>query len=71
MKTTLNREIVIPADTVASSGISKVVFTERTYEVNIGIGENHHATLYIGEEALKELRNKNNELTIKTTQHDS
>lgn len=62
----LGREIRIPADAIIYSGIKKVVFGEKTYEILIGIGDHNIATLFIGEEALKELKNENNELKIET-----
>lgn len=64
MSKKLKREIIIPADTELVSGVSKVVFVEKTYEITIGIGKDHTAVLYIGEEALKELSKYKNELSI-------
>lgn len=61
---TLGREIVIPADAKLASGIHSVQFIEKTYELTIGIGKNHTATLFIGEDALKELATYKHEIHI-------
>lgn len=60
----LEQDIVIPKGTEVESGITKVYFTEKTYEVTVGIGDNDTATLYIGESALKALSNPENKVSI-------
>ena len=59
-KQELGRSITIPADAKIESGIKRVEFAEKTYELNVGIGKNDTATLYIGESALKALRDITN-----------
>jgi len=64
MSKTLKREIIIPANTELTSGITSVSFSEKTYEIIIGIGKNHTASLFIGENALKELSEFKNDIVI-------
>lgn len=54
-KVKLNHPIVIPEGTELESGIKQIVFQEETYELVIGIGDKHTATLVIGADTLKAL----------------
>jgi len=60
----LGRTLIIPSEAKLSSGIAKIEFSEKTYELNIGIGKDHTAVLLIGEEALQELKKYKNDVTI-------
>lgn len=64
MKQKLAQEIIIPKGTEVESDIDRVIFTEKTYELTIGIGDNDTATLYIGEGALKALSNPENKVSL-------
>jgi hypothetical protein len=65
MSKILGKQITIPADTALDSGdITKVHFVEKTYEIIIGIGNDHTASLYIEESALKALQNDKNKISL-------
>lgn len=68
-KETIKRRLVIPYHAVIEPGITQVAFSEKTYELLIGVGDDNTISLYIGEEALKALQDKKNKLNIET-HHD-
>lgn len=63
-KKELGRKIVIPADAEVTSGITGVSFHTKTYELRIGIGKDHTASLFIDEDALEALQEYKHNLSI-------
>jgi len=51
---TILQPVTIPRGTIFKMGPSSITFGEPHYIVNLGIGDNHTATLIVGESAIRD-----------------
>jgi len=61
---TLKRNIFIPANIILSSAPLERHYIEKHYELIIGIGNNHYATLTISESALRAVNSLEPDVSI-------
>ena len=64
MKKVLKREIVIPVGTKLETAPTSITLIAPHYEILIGIGNDETMSVYISEDALKELEEYKNEIKL-------